>query len=372
MQYSQQPNFPSLFPSFKRHRSSIDQAKFKIDLRLPALPPLPVWASLPTPPMSGSPTSDKPSSPRQIAGQRRKRSDSPPPVTTASSSLPAILHPDPSATGPYAPPLGERPLYGPLQPPSYTTPYTPARMLAYSGGSVAIAAPSPTETRFPPSQISPRTTRKNKAHVASACINCKKKHLRCDNARPCHRCVQSGKEVRMSFEPNSVLYIKLIWIPGHLYGCSAQEARATTSTARRPQQQKIFRCKNIDGSSTSHANHRSSQLRAVWTVRKVISATTSTAASFRAIKILPISTWTIVRSLCCALGWAEFCYCNGPICTLQGLRTTFVICAASLSLHVRRRSSNATTGSLSIWLWISAPGPPKSTSLSVLPCTNIP
>jgi hypothetical protein len=197
MQYSQQPNFPPLFSSFKRHRASIDQARFKVDLKLPALPPLPVWASLPTPPMSGSPTSDKPSSPQQIAGRRRKRSDSPPPVTTASSSLPAILQPDPSTA--YAPSLGERPLYGPLHPPNYSTPYTSAPMLAYAGASVAIAAPSPTEMRFPQSQISPRTTRKNKAHVASACINCKKKHLRCDNARPCHRCIQSGKEVRTAF-----------------------------------------------------------------------------------------------------------------------------------------------------------------------------
>lgn len=38
--------------------------------------------------------------------------------------------------------------------------------------------------------------RKPQAQVASACVNCKKKHLRCDNRRPCRRCMQSGKEVR--------------------------------------------------------------------------------------------------------------------------------------------------------------------------------
>ncbi|KAF7133723.1 hypothetical protein CNMCM5793_005077 [Aspergillus hiratsukae] len=40
----------------------------------------------------------------------------------------------------------------------------------------------------------PKGTRRTKAHVASACVNCKKKHLGCDPARPCRRCVLSGKE----------------------------------------------------------------------------------------------------------------------------------------------------------------------------------
>ncbi|KAL3491520.1 hypothetical protein BJX62DRAFT_237119 [Aspergillus germanicus] len=39
-----------------------------------------------------------------------------------------------------------------------------------------------------------KTTRRTKAHVASACVNCKKKHLGCDPARPCRRCVLSNKE----------------------------------------------------------------------------------------------------------------------------------------------------------------------------------
>jgi hypothetical protein len=37
--------------------------------------------------------------------------------------------------------------------------------------------------------------RKAKAHVASACINCKRAHLSCDVSRPCTRCVSSGKQV---------------------------------------------------------------------------------------------------------------------------------------------------------------------------------
>lgn len=49
-----------------------------------------------------------------------------------------------------------------------------------------------------------KTTRRTKAHVASACVNCKKKHLGCDPARPCRRCVLSGKAVSpfLSQKPN--------------------------------------------------------------------------------------------------------------------------------------------------------------------------
>ncbi|RAL17023.1 putative C6 transcription factor [Aspergillus homomorphus CBS 101889] len=52
---------------------------------------------------------------------------------------------------------------------------------------------SPPETSSRP--LPQKPTRRTKAHVASACVNCKKKHLGCDPARPCRRCVLSGKEV---------------------------------------------------------------------------------------------------------------------------------------------------------------------------------
>lgn len=41
-----------------------------------------------------------------------------------------------------------------------------------------------------------RIARRAKAHVPSACVNCKRKHLACETRRPCNRCVQTGKEVR--------------------------------------------------------------------------------------------------------------------------------------------------------------------------------
>lgn len=59
--------------------------------------------------------------------------------------------------------------------------------VAYAG---PVSAPTPSVPRIP------RTSRRAKAHVAKACQNCKKAHLSCDEARPCARCVASGKQVR--------------------------------------------------------------------------------------------------------------------------------------------------------------------------------
>ena len=194
MQYTQHTN---LLPSFKRHRSAVDhhQRYRNLDLRLPTPLPPPVWANLPSPPMSGSPPSEHPPSPHQIAGRRRKRSESPQPVTSGASAVTSTYQP---AYPPYvAPPPLDRTGYGGSHMASTSLPYPPPpQQMAYvAGPSILAPIASPTTQQFPGAPISPRTTRKNKAHVASACINCKKKHLRCDNARPCRRCVQSGKEV---------------------------------------------------------------------------------------------------------------------------------------------------------------------------------
>ncbi|OIW31795.1 hypothetical protein CONLIGDRAFT_241127 [Coniochaeta ligniaria NRRL 30616] len=43
-------------------------------------------------------------------------------------------------------------------------------------------------------QASPKLQRKTKGHVASACVPCKRAHLRCDAQRPCSRCISNGKE----------------------------------------------------------------------------------------------------------------------------------------------------------------------------------
>ncbi|KXJ92180.1 hypothetical protein Micbo1qcDRAFT_60062 [Microdochium bolleyi] len=41
---------------------------------------------------------------------------------------------------------------------------------------------------------SPKAQRKTKGHVASACVPCKRAHLRCDAQRPCSRCISNGKD----------------------------------------------------------------------------------------------------------------------------------------------------------------------------------
>ncbi|KAK5660307.1 hypothetical protein OQA88_12847 [Cercophora sp. LCS_1] len=64
--------------------------------------------------------------------------------------------------------------------------------------------PLPTPQTYPPPtsqagqdamrQPSPKPQRKTKGHVASACVPCKRAHLRCDAQRPCSRCTSNGKE----------------------------------------------------------------------------------------------------------------------------------------------------------------------------------
>ncbi|KAK2744831.1 hypothetical protein FQN57_004155 [Myotisia sp. PD_48] len=62
----------------------------------------------------------------------------------------------------------------------------PPHLLPAFGSSSSISQRTTT--------LPPRSTRRAKAHVASACVNCKRKHLGCDSARPCRRCVVAGKE----------------------------------------------------------------------------------------------------------------------------------------------------------------------------------
>lgn len=193
MQHSRPPQLP-LCSSFKKHRSSIDNSRFAINLTLPKPIAAPIWASLPTPPMSGSPQPDPPAEPPQIAGRRRKRSHTPPTTTAAvvTSPVTPLEHTAPrlaaQARG------GETITEFAVQPGPYALSYPPPASY-HSASSLPTTSVSGPESRYTLSPISPRATRKPKAHVASACINCKKKHLRCDNSRPCRRCVQSGKEV---------------------------------------------------------------------------------------------------------------------------------------------------------------------------------
>ncbi|KAK4068530.1 transcriptional regulator family: Fungal Specific TF [Trichoderma aggressivum f. europaeum] len=65
-----------------------------------------------------------------------------------------------------------------------------------SASSNSEAYPVPDRSQAVESQpfTSPKSQRKTKGHVASACVPCKKAHLRCDAQRPCSRCLGNGKE----------------------------------------------------------------------------------------------------------------------------------------------------------------------------------
>lgn len=96
----------------------------------------------------------------------------------------------------FAPPL--QPPGGLLTPGVIHSDPTISQSSTYSGVIPALidTANLPPATSGPPVRnLLPRSTRRAKTHVASACVNCKRKHLGCDSARPCRRCVQAGKQV---------------------------------------------------------------------------------------------------------------------------------------------------------------------------------
>lgn len=92
----------------------------------------------------------------------------------------------------------------------------PLRLPGYNDGPLYTGSPRlPEAPQYPLPVLDPahptgrsltqKSTRRTKAHVASACVNCKKKHLGCDPARPCRRCVASGKSVSLPKDQKSLL-----------------------------------------------------------------------------------------------------------------------------------------------------------------------
>lgn len=91
------------------------------------------------------------------------------------------------------------------QGPDPTQQYAPYPVQLGSGGGMQTGLPPVTQefARYMPKAPSSYTgtlsddsdslRRRAKAHVASACVNCKKAHLACDAQRPCPRCVSIGK-----------------------------------------------------------------------------------------------------------------------------------------------------------------------------------
>ncbi|KAF1829306.1 hypothetical protein BDW02DRAFT_170568 [Decorospora gaudefroyi] len=81
-------------------------------------------------------------------------------------------------------------------PPHYGYGYANPGLPSYPGGQHEGVSLMVQQTAMiaPPPTRAPKPARRTKAHVASACVNCKKAHLSCDIQRPCGRCVASGKQ----------------------------------------------------------------------------------------------------------------------------------------------------------------------------------
>ncbi|KAI1826504.1 hypothetical protein F4861DRAFT_537080 [Xylaria intraflava] len=85
----------------------------------------------------------------------------------------------------YPPPSGQL-----IQQPQYSLPPVAGPALGPTPYPLPINPPGPENPAF----TSPKSQRKTKGHVASACVPCKRAHLRCDAQRPCSRCLSNGKE----------------------------------------------------------------------------------------------------------------------------------------------------------------------------------
>ncbi|SPJ74701.1 uncharacterized protein FTOL_04432 [Fusarium torulosum] len=175
------------------------------------------YRAYPSPPMSGSPP--LPPKPSQDAGDRGQASagysaPSQPgaywsnlnqqlPVDhrgppNMQSTLPRLFQQGPPDTSPYSYRRADDPVPRPVsyiqsgpppmsQQPSYIPPGASGALSPY----ISSARPSTVENQ---SMTSPKSQRKTKGHVASACVPCKRAHLRCDAQRPCSRCITNGKE----------------------------------------------------------------------------------------------------------------------------------------------------------------------------------
>lgn len=122
-------------------------------------------------------------------------------LPTQSSSQQRQLYPGESPSRgqalPYAP--GRAVQHSPYDnvqvPQNYGYAYPSAGMHSYAGGHHAGPMVQQATMIAPPPLRPTKPARRTKAHVASACVNCKKAHLSCDVQRPCGRCVASGKQV---------------------------------------------------------------------------------------------------------------------------------------------------------------------------------
>ncbi|OJD27948.1 hypothetical protein ACJ73_00656 [Blastomyces percursus] len=170
--------------------SSSDPLRFPLNLNPSGEPCNPnLRAPYLSPPMSGSPSPESRFDPL-LGDRRRKRSNSPIPSTAHGNIQPPLS---------YAELPARAPGLSALLPNSQRLPTRQSGMSILGLPAVddsQLQHTLPTGSLLLPrtTTLAPRSTRKAKAHVASACVNCKRKHLGCDSARPCRRCISAGKE----------------------------------------------------------------------------------------------------------------------------------------------------------------------------------
>lgn len=228
---SEQQGYPSP-PMSEPHSPSLRSARLVETERRQY--PVPVSLShrvepgLPLPPPSSALFDPRQPLPSQSNAQR-------PPYPGAQHSPHQAHHYQPGRATEYAsyaaPPAPQTYGYG-YPPPVGTSSYV-------SGAQHAGPQAQPAAMIAPPTARPTKPARRTKAHVASACVNCKKAHLSCDVQRPCGRCVSSGKQVsparvgvgqeKLRAGDRSELTLNRI---GHMQGRATQEARKTTTKRR--------------------------------------------------------------------------------------------------------------------------------------------
>ena len=195
---------PATFLKQRRNDSSLPQGSLKRKFGA-SLPLSRVGeTSYPSPPMSSPPSPPGPP-PEYSRGTRSEAGTLGPPSTIPAVSfvpgLPVTGPPTQFARPPPPPPLGYIPYTPPLLGQPTGPPGAPFSVAGIAQGRSTFASgpsiPALAEGSSGGATSSTRTGRKSKAHVASACINCKRAHLSCDVQRPCARCVASGKHVSL-------------------------------------------------------------------------------------------------------------------------------------------------------------------------------
>lgn len=156
-------------------------------------------AAYPSPPMSNPPSPSRPFVTISSGVSFEQQTALAEPSLPAVADLPATLAPLSSSPSQQQAPL---PLSGAARPLADAVPSDvsapsagPSFCALPSGQSVFAISPAPTSGTGTSASTTTRVGRKAKAHVASACTNCKRAHLSCDAPRPCTRCVTSGKQV---------------------------------------------------------------------------------------------------------------------------------------------------------------------------------